>query len=73
MTHQQEFDAAYVTSSEICRRVGVTRASIVIAHNKGWLPEPVRLDKTINIWKRSEAEPLIVAWIEKRKAAGKIA
>jgi hypothetical protein len=67
VTAQEEFDAKYITSTEICRELNVTRASVVNARNRGVLPEPVRInrpngDPHIMIWLREEAEPLIAVW-----------
>jgi hypothetical protein len=64
---QEQFDAQYITSTEICRDLGVTRASVTNARDRGALPEPVRINRAngdphIMIWLREEATPLIEAW-----------
>lgn len=69
MTAQEEFDAKYISSTEICRDLGVTRASVVNARNRGVLPEPVHVrrangDPHIMLWDRKVATPYILAWKE---------
>lgn len=64
MTAQEDFDARYVTSTEICRELCVTRASVGLARDRGALPEPVRItrpngDTHVMIWLRADAEPQI--------------
>lgn len=73
MTAQEEFDATYITSTEICRDLGVTRASVTNARDRGALPEPVRINRAngdvhIMIWLRAEAEPHIAAWRQELEA-----
>ncbi len=68
MTNQEQFDKMYVTSSEICRRVGVTRAAVIQARAKNFLPEPIILEGTLSLWKREDVEGQIVLWIQKRMA-----
>lgn len=63
LSAQQEFDAVYITSSEICRELGVCRATIVAARRRGLLPDAVRVhDGQIMIWKRDTARPYLDAW-----------
>lgn len=67
MTAQEDFDAKYITSTEICRDLGVTRASVGLARDRGALPPPVQIkrpngDTHVMIWLREEATPLIEAW-----------
>ena len=74
MTAQEEFDEKYITSTEICSTLGVTRASIVGARSRGALPEPVRInrpngDPHIMIWLREEASPHIERWRAELEAA----
>lgn len=68
MNAQQEFDATYVTSSEICRRVGVTRAAVIQARQKSLLPPPIMVESHLSIWKRSDVEEKIENWIKARNA-----
>lgn len=67
MTAQEDFDAKYISSTEICRDLDVTRASIVNARARGALPEPVQVkrangDPHIMLWLRQEAVPYIERW-----------
>lgn len=67
MTAQEDFDAKYISSTEICRDLDVTRASIVNARTRGALPEPVQVkrangDPHIMLWLREEAAPFIERW-----------
>jgi len=60
---QTEFDALYMTSSEICNRLGVKRSSIVIARQRGALPAPIVVRGCkIHIWKRPEVLPYVERW-----------
>jgi hypothetical protein len=68
MTAQQEFEATYVTSSEIARRLGVTRAAIIQARKKDILPDPIMVESHLTIWKRAFIEPYVDAWQKKRNA-----
>ena len=68
MTAQTEFDDSYITSSEIMRRLGVTRAAIVKAKKQNILPDPIMVENHLTIWKRGFIEPYIEAWEKKRNA-----
>jgi hypothetical protein len=60
---QARFVAAYVTSSEVCQTLGVTRTSVLAARRRGALPEPIRVnDCTIMIWERQAVTPYLMAW-----------
>lgn len=68
MTAQTEFDSSYITSSEIMRRLGVTRAAIVKAKKQNILPDPIMVESHLTIWKRAFIEPYVEAWEKKRNA-----
>lgn len=70
MSAQEDFDRTYITSSEICRRVGVTRAAIVKARRQGALKDlqPINVEDQLMIWRRTDAEPAVLKWIEIRNA-----
>lgn len=68
MNAQQEFDKLYVTSSEIARRLRVTRAAIIQARAKNQLPDPIMVENHLTIWKREFIEPFVEAWQKKRNA-----
>ena len=68
-TFQEQFDNAYITSSEICQRLAVSRTSLVHARHRGVLPDPIAVNGTnIYIWERNIAEPYIKTWEEKLTA-----
>lgn len=62
-TAQEEFDATYITSSEICEELGITRATIVQGRKRGLLPDPVTVNGAqITIWRRDKVRPFLDAW-----------
>lgn len=63
MTAQEEFDKTYITSSEICRELGIHRATIVQGRKRGRLPEPITLNgDQLMIWKREVVRPYLDDW-----------
>jgi hypothetical protein len=62
MTAQEEFDAIYIASSEICKELHITRATIVQGRRRGLLPDPIMVNNSIMIWKRATVRPLLDAW-----------
>lgn len=62
MTAQEEFDEAYITSSEICKELEVTRKAIVDARRRGDLPDPIVVNGQILIWKRRTIRPHLESW-----------
>lgn len=60
-TPQQRFDRLYVTSSELCKELHVTRPSIMHARRKGLLPEPI-LAGPAYVWERAHVQPYVDAW-----------
>lgn len=72
MTAQEEFDQKYITSTELCATLGVTRATLVNGRRRGALPEPVQInrpngDPHVMLWIREEAQPFIDRWVEELK------
>lgn len=61
-TTQERFDRLYITSSEICRDLGVTRPSILQARRRNLLPEPITLHGCLYIWERAAVAPYVDAW-----------
>lgn len=60
---QEKFDNTYISSSEICRELGVTRATIVNARRRGLLPDPVIVnDIQLYLWERKTVQPYLDAW-----------
>ena len=68
MSPQKEFDATYISSTEIANRLGVTRVAIIHARQKGQLPGEIMVGEHLTIWKRTEIEPHIQAWEKKRNS-----
>lgn len=64
MSAQEKFDSTYISSSEICRELGVTRATIVNARRRGLLPDPVIVnDIQLYLWERETVQPYLEAWL----------
>jgi len=63
MTQQDEFDKLYISSSEIAEQVGVSRAAVTHAQQRGDLPQPITIGNSgIYVWTRETAQPMIDAW-----------
>lgn len=62
-TPQEEFDAIYITSSEICEYLSISRSTIVQGKGRGLLPEPITINGAqIQLWKREQVMPHLDAW-----------
>lgn len=62
---QKRFDETYITSSEICERLGVTRVALHVRKKGGHLPGGIMVNNShLLIWERSAIEPHIVRWEE---------
>lgn len=59
---QADFDAKYITTTEIMRELGVTRTAIFIAKRTGKLPDPVDVQGQLSIWERAKVQPYLDAW-----------
>jgi hypothetical protein len=64
---QVEFDRKYISSTELCKELGVTRATLVNGRRRGALPEPVRInrpngDAHVMLWLRDEVKPYVDTW-----------
>lgn len=60
---QARFDRAYISSGEICRRMGVSRATVLQARRRGLLPDPIAIDNAnVYVWERATVEPYLSAW-----------
>lgn len=60
---QKRFDETYISSSEICRTLSISRAAIVNARRRGLLPDPVVVnDIQLYLWERSTVKPYLDAW-----------
>lgn len=66
-TAQARFNERYITSQEIATRLTVSRSALVAARRRGDLPAHISINGVnCMFWERTEAEPLIQRWIEKR-------
>ncbi len=64
---QAEFDDKYVSSTELCATLSVSRAAIADARRRGVLPEPVRIDRPNGtphamLWLREVVGPIVEKW-----------
>lgn len=70
---QQEFDAKYITSTEICQTLGIHRCTVLMAVRSGRLPPPIVIKRPngaahILLWIRSEVVFKMVEWATERDA-----
>ena len=61
VTAQAEFDRTYVSSTELCQRLGWSRENIRQRREAGALPEPVRVYRPdggvlVQLWRREQLE-----------------
>jgi predicted DNA-binding transcriptional regulator AlpA len=69
-TAQQRFDRTYITSTEICGRIGCRRVSLMQARKRGMLPDEIHVnDGQLVVWERAAIEPWLQAWERRRKMA----
>lgn len=60
---QERFDSTFISSSEICKELNVSRATILQARRRGLLPHPIVVnDSQIYLWERVTVRPYIDAW-----------
>lgn len=60
---QTRFDTVYITSTQIMRDLGVSRAGLLNARNRGVLPEPISVnDGQLFIWERNTIATNLEAW-----------
>jgi hypothetical protein len=67
MTAQDEFDATYITSSEICAELKITRATIIMGRKRGMLPDAIEVrrpggEPQLVLWRREKVRPFLDAW-----------
>ena len=67
MTAQKTFDDTYVTSTDIARRLCVSRSAVIQARQKGKLPDPIFIENHLVIWERATIEPYVATWERERK------
>lgn len=67
---QIEFEKKYITSAEITQRLGITRATVHGAKNRGLLPQPIEVDGLrCSLWLRKDIEPILKTWNTRLRAA----
>lgn len=59
---QAAFDELYISTGEICERMGVERSTVLNARRNGQLPDPILVANFVYIWERKFIEPYLVAW-----------
>lgn len=64
---QEQFDATYISSTEICERLDVNRSTIFNGARAGKLPECILIKRPngtahIALWLRADAEPMMEEW-----------
>lgn len=68
VTLQEHFDQTYISSTEICHRLGVVRSTVFNGGKAGKLPSnPIIIRRAdggahIVLWLREQAEPMMVEW-----------
>lgn len=63
MSDQDEFDRDYITSTEVCSHMGVTRSTVMRARERGDLPDPIIINgDQLTIWKREKLLPHLENW-----------
>lgn len=66
---QERFNRTYITSSEICQRLQVTRPAIHFRRKAGNLPDSINVyGQQLLIWEREPIEPWLVKWEESLRA-----
>ncbi len=69
MTAQQEFDETYISSTEICQELGISRATVAMGRRRGILPDAVEVLRPdgaahVTLWKRAVVRPHLDKWKE---------
>lgn len=60
---QQKFDEAYITSTEICQTLKVSRPAIHFRRKSGRLPDPINVfGQQLLIWEREQIQPYLKQW-----------
>lgn len=67
MSAQEDFDKEFMTSSEIARRLSVTRSAVIQARQRGKLPDPIFIENHLVVWRRQTIEPYVAQWEQERK------
>lgn len=67
MSLQEHFDRTFISSTEICQRLGVARSTVFNGARAGKLPEGIIIRRAngsahIMLWERHKAEPMLEQW-----------
>lgn len=63
LTAQERFDEQYVTSTEICARLKINRATLLFARRRKKVPEGISTGlHNVMVWERSVIEPYLEKW-----------
>lgn len=66
---QKRFDETYITSTDLQRELGVSRAAVLYARKRGALPEPIVVnDGQLTMWERATLKPYLDAWVKELNA-----
>lgn len=62
-TAQERFDEKYITSSEIVKRLNISRPAVYFRRKQGLLPDSITiLGQQLVIWERKQIEPYLLQW-----------
>lgn len=64
-----KFHELYVTATEICESLGVSRAAVHYRHKHGNLPGCISLQK-VHVWEREQITPHIERWKQSLEQRG---
>lgn len=60
---ERRFNKKYITSSEICRTLNVSRSMLTYAKKRGFLPGAIKAEGSrVFIWERDKIEMYLEAW-----------
>lgn len=63
ITAQEEFDKKYITSTEICENLEITRPAIHFRRKAGKLPDCIKVHgQQLLIWERDKITPFLKEW-----------
>lgn len=68
MSLQEHFDRTFISSTEICQKLGIARSTLFNGAKAGKLPEAIVIPRAsgegahIMLWERASAEPMMVEW-----------
>lgn len=63
MTDAERFNKKYITSSEICRTLKVSRSMLTYAKKRGFLPGAIQAEGSrVFIWERDKIARYLEAW-----------